>query len=94
MKNNTTGLKHLKRQLESMLGDLGMERHRLLDHSIYLHKGDDITEIPTPGENAYLLEIEDLAAAIRGDREQLIAPAETVRNLRVIERLRESAGLD
>lgn len=62
--------------------------------SVYLHKGDDVTEIPTPGENAYLLEIEDLAATIRGEREQLIAPAETVRNLRVIERLRESAGLD
>jgi xylose dehydrogenase (NAD/NADP) len=62
--------------------------------SVYLHKGDDVTEIPTPGENAYLLEIEDLGATIRGEREQLIAPAETVRNLRVIERLRESAGLD
>jgi xylose dehydrogenase (NAD/NADP) len=62
--------------------------------SVYLHRGDDVTEIPTPGENAYLLEIEDFAATIRGEREQLIAPAETVRNLRVIERLRESAGLD
>lgn len=62
--------------------------------SVYLHKGDDVTEIPTPGENAYLLEIEDFAATIRGEREQLIAPAETVRNLRVIERLRASAGLD
>ncbi len=62
--------------------------------SVYLHKGDDVTEIPTPGENAYLLEIEDFAATIRGEQEQLIAPAETVRNLRVIERLRESAGLD
>lgn len=61
--------------------------------SVNLHKGDHVTEIPTPGENAYLLEIEDLAAAIRGEREQRITPAETVRNLRVIERLRESAGL-
>jgi xylose dehydrogenase (NAD/NADP) len=62
--------------------------------SVYLRKGDDVKEIPTPGENAYLLEIEDFAATIRGEREQLIAPAETVRNLRVIERLRKSAGLD
>jgi xylose dehydrogenase (NAD/NADP) len=62
--------------------------------SVYLHQGGDVTEIPTPGENAYLLEIEDFAATIRGEREQLIAPAETVRNLRVIERLRASAGLD
>jgi xylose dehydrogenase (NAD/NADP) len=62
--------------------------------SVYLHKGDKITEISTPGENAYLLEIEDLAAAIRGERGPRVTAAETVRNLRVIERLRASAGLD
>jgi predicted dehydrogenase len=62
--------------------------------SLRLHKGDSVTEIPTPGENAYQLEIEDLAAAIRGEREAQVTPAETIRNLRVIERLRESAGLD
>ncbi|MGZ7080019.1 MAG: Gfo/Idh/MocA family oxidoreductase, partial [Thermoanaerobaculia bacterium] len=62
--------------------------------SIYLHKDEKVAEILTPGRNAYLLEIEDLAAAIRGEREQLITPSETVRNLRVIERLRASAGLD
>jgi choline dehydrogenase-like flavoprotein len=38
-KNNVEGLKRLKRKLEGMLGDLGMHEHRLLDHSIYLHKG-------------------------------------------------------
>jgi choline dehydrogenase-like flavoprotein len=37
--NNVEGLRHLKRRLEGMLGDLGMERHRLMDHSLYLHKG-------------------------------------------------------
>ena len=37
-KNNVAGVKRLKRKLESMLGDLGMEHHHLLDHSIYLHK--------------------------------------------------------
>jgi D-xylose 1-dehydrogenase (NADP+, D-xylono-1,5-lactone-forming) len=62
--------------------------------SVYLHKDGDVTEIPTPGENAYLLEIEDLATATRGERAPLVTPRETVRNLRVIERLRESAGLD
>jgi choline dehydrogenase-like flavoprotein len=36
-KNNVEGVKRLKRKLESMLGDLGMEQH-LLDHSMYLHK--------------------------------------------------------
>ena len=38
-KNNIEGLRRLRRKLESMLGDLGMHQHRLLDHSIYLHKG-------------------------------------------------------
>ncbi|GAA4610037.1 choline dehydrogenase-like flavoprotein [Actinoplanes octamycinicus] len=38
-KNNTEGVTRLRHQLQSMLGDLGMHPHRLLDHSIYLHKG-------------------------------------------------------
>jgi choline dehydrogenase-like flavoprotein len=38
-KNNVEGVKRLRHKLEGMLGDLGMHRHRLLDHSIYLHKG-------------------------------------------------------
>ncbi|BCJ40063.1 hypothetical protein GCM10010168_29210 [Actinoplanes ianthinogenes] len=38
-KNNTEGVKRLRHQLQGMLGDLGMHPHRLLDHSIYLHKG-------------------------------------------------------
>ncbi|MEY9949709.1 GMC oxidoreductase [Kitasatospora sp. GAS1066B] len=37
--NNTAGLRKLQQKLQSMLGDLGMHPHRLLDHSIYLHKG-------------------------------------------------------
>ena len=37
-KNNVEGVKRLRRKLESMLGDLGMQRRHLLDHSIYLHK--------------------------------------------------------
>jgi xylose dehydrogenase (NAD/NADP) len=63
--------------------------------SVYLRRADgETTEIETPGANAYALEIEDLAAAVRGEREQLVTPAETLRNLRVIESLRESAGLE
>jgi D-xylose 1-dehydrogenase (NADP+, D-xylono-1,5-lactone-forming) len=62
--------------------------------SVYVHRDGETTEIETPGANAYSLEIEDLAATIRGEREQLVSPAETLRNLRVIERLRESAGLE
>jgi choline dehydrogenase-like flavoprotein len=37
--NNAEGVKRLMHKLDGMLGSLGMERHRLLDHSIYLHKG-------------------------------------------------------
>jgi predicted dehydrogenase len=61
--------------------------------SVYLHRNGETTEIRAPGANAYALEIEDFAATVRGEREQLVAPAETLRNLSVIERLRESAGL-
>jgi choline dehydrogenase-like flavoprotein len=38
-KNNIAGLKRLEHKLEKMLGHLGMHPHRLLSHSIYLHKG-------------------------------------------------------
>lgn len=38
-KNNFEGVRRLQHQLQNMLGDLGMHPHRLLDHSIYLHKG-------------------------------------------------------
>jgi D-xylose 1-dehydrogenase (NADP+, D-xylono-1,5-lactone-forming) len=61
---------------------------------IRLQRNGDVMEVPTPGDNAYLLEIEDLADAVNGAREPRISPDETVRNLRVIERLRDAAGLD
>ncbi|HEY7049834.1 MAG TPA: GMC family oxidoreductase [Jatrophihabitantaceae bacterium] len=38
-KNNIEGVKRLVHKLEGLLGKLGMHEHRLLDHSIYLHKG-------------------------------------------------------
>ncbi len=37
--NNVEGVKRLMHKLEGMLGELGMHKHRLIDHSIYLHKG-------------------------------------------------------
>ena len=37
--NNVEGVKRLMHKLEGMLGELGMHEHRLIDHSIYLHKG-------------------------------------------------------
>jgi choline dehydrogenase-like flavoprotein len=38
-KNNVEGVKRLRHKLEGMLGELGMHPHKLIDHSIYLHKG-------------------------------------------------------
>ncbi|MFF3332841.1 GMC oxidoreductase [Streptomyces sp. NPDC002888] len=37
--NNIEGLTRLRHKLQQMLGHLGMHEHRLLSHSIYLHKG-------------------------------------------------------
>jgi choline dehydrogenase-like flavoprotein len=37
-RNNVAALERLRHQLQSMLGHLGMYEHRLLSHSIYLHK--------------------------------------------------------
>ncbi|MFE0186826.1 GMC oxidoreductase [Streptomyces sp. NPDC058989] len=37
--NNITALKRLRHEFEHLLGHLGMHEHRLLSHSIYLHKG-------------------------------------------------------
>ncbi len=37
-KNNVEGLKRLRHKLEGMLSDLGLHRHHLLEHSLYLHK--------------------------------------------------------
>jgi D-xylose 1-dehydrogenase (NADP+, D-xylono-1,5-lactone-forming) len=62
--------------------------------AVFVNHGGEVTEIKTEGENAYLLEIEDLAAAIRGERRPEVEAAETLRNLRVIEALRSSAGMD
>jgi choline dehydrogenase-like flavoprotein len=38
-KNNVEGVNRLRHKLEGMLGDLGMHQRKLIDHSIYLHKG-------------------------------------------------------
>jgi predicted dehydrogenase len=61
--------------------------------SVYVRRGNDVDEVPAPGENAYLLELDDIAAAIRGERTPRVTPAETVRNLRAIEALRAGARL-
>jgi len=37
-KNNVEGVQRLRRKLQHILGDLGLQRRHLLEHSIYLHK--------------------------------------------------------
>jgi choline dehydrogenase-like flavoprotein len=37
--NNVEGVNRLRHKLEGMLGELGMHPRKLIDHSIYLHKG-------------------------------------------------------
>jgi len=37
-KNNMEGVKRLRHKLQGTLGDLGLQSHHLLDHSLYLHK--------------------------------------------------------
>jgi D-xylose 1-dehydrogenase (NADP+, D-xylono-1,5-lactone-forming) len=49
-------------------------------------------QIDASGENAYFLETEDFAAVVRGEKSPEVPPAETLRNLRAIERLTKSAG--
>jgi choline dehydrogenase-like flavoprotein len=40
--NNVEGVKRLRHKLDGMLSDLGLHRHHLLDHSLYLHKTMEI----------------------------------------------------
>jgi len=48
-------------------------------------------QIDASGENAYFLETEDFAAVVRGEKQPEVPPAETLRNLRTLERLTKSA---
>jgi D-xylose 1-dehydrogenase (NADP+, D-xylono-1,5-lactone-forming) len=49
-------------------------------------------QIDASGENAYFLETEDFAAVVCGVKSPEVPPAETLRNLRTLDRLRESAA--
>ena len=61
---------------------------------VLLHRGTSVDRQSVPGRNPYSLEIENLARAARGDSAALVAPEETIRNLRAVIKLRQSAGLD
>jgi D-xylose 1-dehydrogenase (NADP+, D-xylono-1,5-lactone-forming) len=49
--------------------------------------------IDCPGENAYLLEIDNVCRAVLGEGELTVSAAETMRNLETLDRLAGSAGL-
>ncbi|MFN8215520.1 MAG: Gfo/Idh/MocA family oxidoreductase [Solirubrobacterales bacterium] len=55
--------------------------------SIELETGGEVEEVPTPGGNAYQLEIENFCAAVRGEAATEVSREETLRNLETIERL-------
>jgi D-xylose 1-dehydrogenase (NADP+, D-xylono-1,5-lactone-forming) len=59
--------------------------------SIEVTRAKEAISVPTPGANAYRLEIDNVCAAARGEAEPEITPEETVRNLTTIERLLEVA---
>jgi xylose dehydrogenase (NAD/NADP) len=61
--------------------------------SIRVVRGDREEEIPTPGDNAYFLEIENFAGAVLGEERPRISRAETVRNLEAIQLLRRATQL-
>jgi D-xylose 1-dehydrogenase (NADP+, D-xylono-1,5-lactone-forming) len=48
-------------------------------------------QIDASGDNAYFLETEDFAAVVRGEKSPEVPAAETLRNLRTLERLKSSA---
>ena len=55
--------------------------------SVEVEAGGETELVPTPGANAYRLEIENFCAAVRGEGSLEVSREETVRNLRTIERL-------
>jgi xylose dehydrogenase (NAD/NADP) len=55
--------------------------------SIEVEAGGGTKAVPTPGANAYQLEIENVCAAVRGEAPPEIGREETLENLKTIERL-------
>ncbi len=58
---------------------------------ILLYKDGAVTEIPVPECNRYVMEIEDFSDALITGREPAFSLAETVRNIRLINRILEAA---
>ena len=80
---------------------LGSEAEAVVEVPWYAHRPPLAIEVHYPdgrreqvdaaGDNAYFLETEDFAAVVRGEKEPEVPAAETLRNLRTLERLRASA---
>ncbi len=58
---------------------------------ILLYKNGTMTEIPIPYSNRYVMEIEDFSDAVQNGREPSFALSETVRNIRLINRILSAA---
>jgi D-xylose 1-dehydrogenase (NADP+, D-xylono-1,5-lactone-forming) len=58
---------------------------------ILLYKNGAVTEIPVPDSKRYVLEIEDFSDAVLTNREPSFALSETVRNIRLINRILSEA---
>jgi D-xylose 1-dehydrogenase (NADP+, D-xylono-1,5-lactone-forming) len=61
---------------------------------LLLTRNGGTEEIDTPGDDSYFLEIENFTAAASGDGSPRVSAAETLRNLKIIDRLADAAGLD
>lgn len=58
---------------------------------ILLYKDGTVTEIPVPESKRYVMEIEDFSDAMLNGREPSFALSETVRNIRLINRILDAA---
>jgi len=59
--------------------------------SLTLERGDDVETVAVPQANAYMLELEDFAAAARGEREPLLGRDDALGQARTLAALTEAA---
>jgi D-xylose 1-dehydrogenase (NADP+, D-xylono-1,5-lactone-forming) len=59
---------------------------------VLLRRGDDVEEVEIPPANAYRLELEDFATAIRGEREPLLGREDALGQARAIDALLRAAA--
>lgn len=59
--------------------------------TVTLERGEEVETIPVPQANSFGLELEDFAAAVRGEREQLLGRDDALGQARTLAALRRSA---